>query len=72
MLGNLRPGELLIILAILLLLFGAKRLPDLASSMGRSLREFRRSATDAAKDEEAAATEGSRDDGPAEQDDHDR
>jgi len=72
MLGNLRPGELLIILAILLLLFGAKRLPALASSMGRSLREFRRSATDAAKDGDDDAADGSSDGGPAEQDDHDR
>jgi len=71
MLGNLRPGELLIILAILLLLFGAKRLPALASSMGRSLREFRRSAT-AAKDEDEDAADGPSDGGPVEQDDHDR
>jgi sec-independent protein translocase protein TatA len=38
------PGgtELIIILFIVLLLFGARRLPDLAASLGRSLREFRR------------------------------
>jgi sec-independent protein translocase protein TatA len=33
--------ELLIILGIILLLFGARRLPDLARSLGKSTREFR-------------------------------
>ncbi len=33
--------ELLIILSILLLLFGAKRLPGLAKSLGKSTREFK-------------------------------
>jgi TatA/E family protein of Tat protein translocase len=34
-------GELIIILAIVLLLFGAKRLPDLARGMGESIRNFK-------------------------------
>jgi sec-independent protein translocase protein TatA len=40
------PGgtELVIILLIVLLLFGAKRLPELAGSIGRSIKEFRRSS----------------------------
>lgn len=33
--------EVLIILAVLLLLFGAKRLPEMGKSLGRSLREFK-------------------------------
>lgn len=38
------PGgaELIIILVIILLLFGAKRIPDLAKSLGSGVREFRR------------------------------
>ena len=36
--------ELLIILAIVLLIFGATRLPDVARSMGSSIREFRKGA----------------------------
>ena len=34
-------GELLIVLAIILLFFGAKRVPELGRSLGRSIREFR-------------------------------
>ena len=37
----MRIQELLIILAILLLVFGAKRLPSLAKSLGKSTREFK-------------------------------
>lgn len=44
---NLGPTELIIILVILLLLFGAKKLPDLANSVGRSIREFRKAADEA-------------------------
>lgn len=38
--------ELLIVLAIVLLLFGARRLPDLARSLGRASRELRRGFSD--------------------------
>ncbi len=46
--------ELLIILAVVLLLFGSKKLPELARSMGRASKEFRkglRDSGDAAKPE---------------------
>ncbi len=46
MLRNLGPGELLIILAILVLLFGASRLGDLGGAIGRAIREFRREVRD--------------------------
>ena len=36
--------ELIIILAIVLLIFGATRLPEVARSMGSSIREFRKGA----------------------------
>jgi sec-independent protein translocase protein TatA len=49
------PGgaELIIILFIVLLLFGAKKLPDLAGSMGKSMREFRKASKEALEEDEA-------------------
>lgn len=41
MLGNLSGWHLLIILAVVLLLFGAPKLPGLARSLGQSMRIFR-------------------------------
>lgn len=39
-------GELLVILAVALLVFGPKRLPDLATGLGKAIREFRRATRD--------------------------
>jgi sec-independent protein translocase protein TatA len=36
--GNLRPMEIVLILLVILLLFGAKKLPDMARSLGKSAR----------------------------------
>lgn len=38
--GSLGPSELLIIFMIVLLLFGAKKLPELARGLGRGIKEF--------------------------------
>lgn len=42
--GNLKGIELLIILGVVLLLFGAAKLPQLARSLGASAKEFRKGA----------------------------
>ncbi|MBW3578085.1 MAG: twin-arginine translocase TatA/TatE family subunit [Actinobacteria bacterium] len=44
----MNPGapELIIVLVIILLLFGAKRLPDLAGSVGKSIKEFRKASNE--------------------------
>jgi len=42
MLPNVGGGELVIVLVILLLLFGAKRIPELAKGLGTGIREFRK------------------------------
>lgn len=49
-LGPLGVPELLIILVVVLLLFGAKRLPEIAKSMGSSVREFRKGIKDIKED----------------------
>jgi sec-independent protein translocase protein TatA len=43
---DLGTPELLIILAIILLLFGGKRLPQLSKSLGESVRELRKGVSD--------------------------
>jgi sec-independent protein translocase protein TatA len=45
------PVEIIIILVIVLIIFGPKRLPDLGRSMGRGLREFKDSVTGKDNDE---------------------
>lgn len=40
--GNIGPGELLVIGVLALLIFGPKRLPEIARSVGKALREFKR------------------------------
>jgi len=44
--GNLGGPDLIIILLIVLVLFGAKKLPDLARSLGQSMNEFRKARED--------------------------
>ena len=46
MLGNLGFPEIMIILVIVLLLFGAKRIPEIAGSFGKGIKEFKRSLSD--------------------------
>ena len=43
-LQNLGPTELILILLLVVLLFGAKKLPALARSMGKSIKEFKKGA----------------------------
>jgi sec-independent protein translocase protein TatA len=43
MLGNLGMSEILVLLLIFLLVFGARRLPEIGAAMGKGIREFKRS-----------------------------
>lgn len=66
MLGNLNGWHLVIILAVVLLLFGAPKLPGLARSVGQSMRIFRsevktmkdENGNDAAPDADGDSTGG--------------
>jgi sec-independent protein translocase protein TatA len=57
--------ELLIILAIILLLFGSKKLPDLSRSIGQSVKELRGSMSDNGDDNDKKAAQAKKD-GPNE------
>ena len=46
MLGNLGMGELMVVLLIVLLFFGAKRIPEISASFGKGIREFKRNVND--------------------------
>ena len=43
---NLSPTEIIAITLIILLLFGAKRLPELAKGVGKSLKEFKKATSE--------------------------
>jgi sec-independent protein translocase protein TatA len=45
---NIGPGELILILIIALVVLGPGKLPDVAASLGKGLREFRKAASDVA------------------------
>jgi sec-independent protein translocase protein TatA len=46
MFGEIGPEKILLILVVVLLFFGAKRIPEIGSSLGRGIREFKRSVND--------------------------
>lgn len=46
MFGNLGFGELMVIMVIVLMLFGAKRVPEISASFGKGIREFKRNLND--------------------------
>jgi sec-independent protein translocase protein TatA len=51
------PSEWVLILIIVLVLFGAKKLPELARSLGQSMNEFRKAREDFDKELHAAGSE---------------
>jgi sec-independent protein translocase protein TatA len=53
MIGNLKPLEILLIIAVIVLLFGAKKLPEMARSLGKSARILKSEAKAMKKDGEA-------------------
>jgi sec-independent protein translocase protein TatA len=50
---DIGPTELILIVGVLLLLFGGKKIPDLARGLGQAQREFRKGMSDEPDDAEA-------------------
>ncbi len=58
--GSLGVGEIVGIIVILVLLFGAKKLPELGSSVGKGIKNFKRGLDEASGDDERAAADDER------------
>ena len=54
---NLGGGEIILILALVLILFGAKKLPELAKGLGTGIKEFKKATRDVTDEMQAAMEE---------------
>lgn len=50
MFGGIGPEKILLLAVVVLLLFGAKRIPEIGSSFGKGIREFKKSIGDGGDD----------------------
>jgi sec-independent protein translocase protein TatA len=50
---NLGPLEIVLIIVVILLLFGAKKLPELAKGLGQGLKEFKTAVKENTEEDEA-------------------
>lgn len=57
--GGLGMGEMIVIFLVVLLLFGAKRLPEIGSSLGKGIREFKGSIKEIEKEVRDDTEDGS-------------
>ena len=48
--GNLGAGEILLIVLVILILFGSKKIPELAQGIGKGMREFKKALNDVKED----------------------
>ena len=53
---NIGPGELILILAVILVVFGPGKLPEIGAAVGRSFREFRKATSEAVDSQESSPT----------------
>ena len=57
MFGNLGAGEIIAIVLVILILFGAKKIPELAQGIGKGMKEFRKAVKDVEEDIKADDSE---------------
>lgn len=50
MFGNIGAGEIILIVLAVLILFGAKKIPELAQGIGKGMREFKKALNDVQED----------------------
>lgn len=55
--GRLGPTELLIMIGILVFIFGAKKIPELARGMGQGIKEFKKGLNEGEKEDSAEEEE---------------
>ena len=64
-LSNLSGWELVLIFAVILLFFGAKRLPELSESLGKSLKRFKKATSEVEEEVRSALdTENTKEESP--------
>lgn len=63
--GSLGPQEMILIFLVLLLLFGAKKLPELARGIGKSAGEFKRARDEFEREIKTAETDATKPAAPA-------
>ena len=63
--GNLGFGELMVILVIVLVLFGARRVPEIGASIGKGIREFKKNINEADREIREPLRDSLRDSSPA-------
>ena len=56
MLSSIGPMEILIIFLLILLLFGAKRIPEMAQGMGKGIKEFKKAMKDVQEEIDVSPT----------------
>lgn len=54
---GLGPQEIILICIVILVLFGAKKIPDLMSGLGKGMREFKKASRDIESEITSATTE---------------
>jgi sec-independent protein translocase protein TatA len=54
---NLGGGEIILILALILILFGARKLPELAKGLGQGIKEFKKATRDVTDEMQSAMDE---------------
>lgn len=54
--GYMSPFHWIVVLLIIILLFGAKRIPDIAKGLGLGIKEFKKAAKDAEKEITSASS----------------